>query len=117
MVLMGLLPHLAACGVFAMVLHGWAGALFLLLFALFSWFLLPVQWAISFVQWLLYVKFPRSLPWVTASLAVAAAIALSALGRLEAGEVAEAAIAFASAGAASVLVSAGILWLEYQRED
>lgn len=111
---MGLCPHLAGCAVFGMVMHGWTGALFLPLFALFGWFLLPVQWALSIVQWLLFVKYRRSFPWVTAALAVGAAALLASLGRVESDEGFDVAIAFASAGAASVLVSAFILWLEYQ---
>ncbi len=54
---------------------------------------------------------------MTASLAVGAAVLLASLGRVESDEGFDVAIAFASAGAASVLVSAGILWLEYQRND
>jgi len=114
---MGLGPHLAGCAVFGMVMHGWTGALFLPLFALFGWFLLPVQWALSFIQWLLFVKYRRSFPWVTAALAVGAAVLLASLGRVESDEGFDVAIAFASAGAASVLVSASILWLEYQNSE
>lgn len=114
---MGLGPHLAGCAVFGMVMHGWTGALFLPLFALFGWFLLPVQWALSFIQWLLFVKYRRSFPWVTAALAVGASVLLASLGRVESDEGFDVAIAFASAGAASVLVSASILWLEYQNSE
>ena len=117
LVLMGLMTHLAGCAVFAMVMHGWAGALFLPLFALFGWFLLPVQWVMSFVQWLLFVKYRRSFPWVTTGLALGAAILVAAMGRVESDEGVDVAVAFASAGVASVLVSAFLLWFEYQGNE
>ena len=114
---MGFVPHLAGSAIFGMVMHGWTGALFLPLFAFFGWFLLPVQWAVSFTQWILFVKCRRSFPWVTAVLAVVAPILLASVGRLESDDGFDVAIAFASAGAASVLVSAWILWLEYQNSE
>lgn len=117
LVLMGLVPHLAGSAVFAMVLHGWAGALFLPLFALFGWFFLPVQWVLSFVQWITFMKYRKSFPLVTMVLTIGAAISLAALGRLESDDGVDVVMAFASAGAASVLVSAAILWFEYQSPE
>lgn len=114
---MGLVPHLAGSAVFAMVLHGWAGALFLPLFALFGWFFLPVQWVLSFVQWITFMKYRKSFPLVTMVLTIGAAISLAALGRLESDDGVDVVMAFASAGAASVLVSAAILWFEYQSPE